>query len=369
MASGGFEYVFPAIRGVQAQREYYVSMCLLSLIPKIFLFDEEELVAELRAQRSLNRGRIPAMTRYIVENTEDYVFSALTASVDGDVRFEPMLEADADGRVGLLHIPMTAKFIINDGQHRRAAIQAALRERPELAHESISVVLFRDIGLERCQQMFADLNRYAIRPSKSLGLLYDHRDVLAQVSKLVMMKCEAFRGVVETEKSTLSLRSRKLFTLSALHSGTTALLGDRLAPEDVDDAAQLGVEFWNAVDRQIPEWGAVRRREITAGEVRRDFIHTHGVILQALGRAGYALLQARPRSWEQQIDRLATIDWTRANAKTWEGRAMIGGQVSKARRNVTLATNVLKQTLDLELTPDEHRVETAFLRGENEKAD
>mgnify|MGYP001342641817 CR=1 FL=1 len=39
-----FEYVFPSIRGVQAGREYYVSMCPLRIIPKIFLFNEEELV-------------------------------------------------------------------------------------------------------------------------------------------------------------------------------------------------------------------------------------------------------------------------------------------------------------------------------------
>ena len=39
-----FEYVFPAIRGIQAGREYYVSMCPLRLIPRIFLFDEDELI-------------------------------------------------------------------------------------------------------------------------------------------------------------------------------------------------------------------------------------------------------------------------------------------------------------------------------------
>ncbi|MGC6542571.1 DNA sulfur modification protein DndB, partial [Escherichia coli] len=47
--SPGFEYVFPAIRGIQAGREYYVTMCPLRLIPKIFVFDEEELPPEMRA--------------------------------------------------------------------------------------------------------------------------------------------------------------------------------------------------------------------------------------------------------------------------------------------------------------------------------
>jgi len=71
-----FEYVFPAIRGIQSGREFYVSMCPLRLIPKIFLFDEEELVPELRAQRTLNRARIPEIADYIVKNTGGYVPAA-----------------------------------------------------------------------------------------------------------------------------------------------------------------------------------------------------------------------------------------------------------------------------------------------------
>src|SRR5688572_591727 len=168
MNSAPFGYVFPAIRGVQAGREYYVSMCPLRLLPRIFLFNEEELVPELRAQRILNKGRLPEIVRYVLDNPSDYVFSAITASVDGEIRFAPP-EVDAASKVGQLHISMDARFIINDGQHRRAAIELAIREKPELADESIAVVFFIDKGLERCQQMFADLNRHAIRPAKSLG--------------------------------------------------------------------------------------------------------------------------------------------------------------------------------------------------------
>ena len=85
-----FEYVFPAIRGIQAGREYYVSMCPLRLIPRIFLFDEDELKLELRAQRVLNKTRIPENARYILRHPKNYTFSAVTASIDGEVRFEPI---------------------------------------------------------------------------------------------------------------------------------------------------------------------------------------------------------------------------------------------------------------------------------------
>ncbi len=357
-----FEYVFPAIRGIQAGREYFVSMCPLGLLPKLFLFDEDELAPEFRAQRRLNRARLPEMSRYVAENPESYAFSAITASVDGDVRFVPT-DPDRHEASGTLRVPMSARFVINDGQHRRAAIERALELRPELAEETIAVVFYLDPGLQRCQQLFADLNRYAIRPTRSLSLLYDHRDEHAQLVKLVILQSDFFRDLVEMEKSSLSARSRKLFTLSALYNATGSLIHD-LADRDEDDWATLVQEFWEAVADQIPDWGQVRQRKISAAEIRRDFIHSHGIVLQALGRAGNALLRNQPDRWKSGLVGLSSVDWSRSNAPLWEGRAMTGGRVSKAGNNVTLTTNVVKQALGLDLSAEERRVEEAYKRGD-----
>lgn len=141
---------------------------------------------------------------------------------------------------------MDARFIINDGQHRRAAIIEALEQRPELGHESIAVVFFLDIGQQRCQQMFADLNRHAIRPSRSLGLLYDHRNDKAQLAKLVVMKSDVFRDIVDMERSSLAKRSRKLFTLSAFHNACADLVEGQ-SSGDVNGDATLAREYWEAV--------------------------------------------------------------------------------------------------------------------------
>src|SRR5690242_14497842 len=117
-------------------------MCPLRLIPKIFLFNEEELVPELRAQRILNKARVPDISHYILENRDTYVFSAITASVDGDLRFEAIGSEGETSRVGALHVDMRARFIINDGQHRRAAVQLAIEDEPTLGDETIAVVFF-----------------------------------------------------------------------------------------------------------------------------------------------------------------------------------------------------------------------------------
>ncbi|ACL06476.1 DNA sulfur modification protein DndB [Desulfatibacillum aliphaticivorans] len=360
-----FEYIFPAIRGIQAGREFYVSMCPLRLLPKIFTFDDEELIPELRAQRVLNKARIPEMARYIISNMNDYVFSAITASIDAKVRFEALGQSGEANRVGSLHIPMDARFIINDGQHRRAAIELALREKPDLADETIAVVFFLDKGLNRCQQMFADLNRYAIRPSKSLGILYDYRDDMALLAKSVVLKSPVFKDVVEMEKSTLSPRARKLFTLSSIYFATNELL------ESIDGSQEektnMAINYWVEVAKYIKEWNLVRARKMTSAEVRREFIHSHGIALQSIGKVGNHLLRNNPANWKRTLKKIENIDWSRSNSQLWEGRCMIGGRVSKSSHNVTLTTNAIKAALSLPLSSSETRVEEAYKRGDYEK--
>lgn len=369
--TASFEYVFPSIRGTQAGREYYVSMCPLKLIPKIFLFDEEELKPELRAQRLLNRDRIPALSRYLVENKNDYVFSSITASIDGDVKFVPIGEEQESSLVGSLRVDMKSHFIINDGQHRRAAIEEALKQNPALGEETLSVVFFVDRGLNRCQQMFADLNRYAVKTSSSLSLCYDHRDAHAQVSRLVAIKSRTFSGLVDMEKSALSARSRKLFTLSAIHSANTAILsgvdlkyGEKKEGLEIDEAAAICMDFWGMVAGNIPEWGLAQESKITAGDIREEFIHSHAVVLQALGHVCNRIMDLPKEEQSIKLSGLEKVDWRRTNSKVWEGRCMSGGRITKAGHHITLTANYIKGQLGLSLSPEEQRTEEAFKRGE-----
>ena len=75
-----FVYRFPVVKGVQAKREYYIAMLPLKMIPKLFPQEDEYVLPEYRAQRKLNAARIPVISKYILENRETYVFSALAAS-------------------------------------------------------------------------------------------------------------------------------------------------------------------------------------------------------------------------------------------------------------------------------------------------
>ena len=162
------------------------------------------------------------------------------------------------------------------------------------------------------------------------------------------------------EKSSLAKRSRKLFTLSAFYNACADLVAG-LATGDLAHDADIAREFWEEVAKHFPAWGQVREGRMAASEVREGFIHSHGIALQAIGKAGNSLLTLHPKDWKQRLAALEKIDWSRGNAKVWEGRALIGGKVSKVTTNVILTTNVIKKAMGIPLTQEEKRIESASL--------
>lgn len=354
----GFNFIFPAIRGIQAEREYYITMCPLDLIPKIFLFDETPVPPEIRSQRTLSKSRIPKIADYIINNLEDYVFSSITASIDSKVTFKPLGNGKKENMMGFLIVPMDARFIINDGQHRKAAIEKALEQDPELRHETLSVVFFIDAGLKRSQQMFADLNQHPIRPTRSLTILYNHRDPKAIATLEIVKKVPIFKGLTDMEKANIPNRSIKMFTLSSIYQATMTLLGKKQADTSIKKKEkELAIKFWTKIGEVIPEWKMLVEKKVSSSELRKEYVHAHGVILAALGLVGHQLVTNHCNEWEKIVEKLGTIDWSRANAKVWEGRAMIGGRLSKADMNVKLTRNIIKTFLGLELTEDEIEIE------------
>lgn len=366
-----FEYSFSALRGRQAGREYYVVMCPLKLIPRIFIFSEEgELPPELRAQRTLNKARIPDIANYIINNKDEYLFSSLTASVDADVFFEGFqVNGEVLDDIGILKIPMTARFLINDGQHRRAAIENALKECPDLSDETISVVLYVDIGLKHSQQMFADLNKHAVRPTRSLGILYDHRDSLSNLAKTLVDEVSVFKNLTELEKTSISNRSTKLFTLSGIYQGTQELLRKNAKCKKISSLEiKIAVEYWNSVGENMLDWKLAAEKGISTYELRRDYIHAHTLVMLAIGKLGASLLSEKNKDWKKELKKLQKIDWSRKNTSIWEGRATIGGKLSKSHLCVMLTTNYLKNIFEVPLSPEENREEKKYLlRSNNER--
>jgi len=78
-------------------------------------------------------------------------------------------------------------------------------------------------------------------------------------------------------------------------------------------------------------------------------------------------LEKHPRDWKKFLKNLESVDWSRSNSSIWEGRATIGGVVSKARTNLMLTSNYLKKIFDLPLTAEEQKLEKLVKPNQKEE--
>ncbi|MSS58439.1 DNA sulfur modification protein DndB [Erysipelotrichaceae bacterium Oil+RF-744-GAM-WT-6] len=346
-----YSYHFPVVRGKQANREYYIAMVPLKMISKLFPEDEEYVPPEFRAQRKLNEGRVPVIAKYILNNRDSYVFSALASSIDGDFSFE---SDNNSSDTGMLNVSMDARFLINDGQHRKAAIIEALKEDQSLGEETIPIVFFEDKGLARSQQIFTDLNKNAVKTSNSISELYDSRDSLAVVTRKVIQSIEFLNSYTDKEKDNLGKYSSNIFTLNTFYSANNYALGKK----DAAPADELFLKrFWSLVVEHMPQWQEIMKKEVSKVEIREKYIVTQGVVIQALGLLANSLKNVKADEMENYLIGLETINWKRS-ARIWLMRAVgQNGRIITNKKAVSLISNQIKKSIGIPLSSKESKLE------------
>lgn len=208
--------------------------------------------------------------------------------------------------------------------------------------------------------MFADLNKYAIRPSPSLSALYDHRDISSNLARYLAMSVEPFVGLTEMEKSSISTLSNKLFTLSSIKQATRALLGRDPKEDDFDESTQIAALYWQTTFQMMPDWQLAVKKEVSPAQLRQDYVHAHGIGLQALGLLGRSLLEMYPNCWQEKMLELKNFNWRKSNPELIT-RAMQHGKLSKSSTAIQLTCNALKAALSLPLTPEEQELEAQMV--------
>lgn len=345
-----FVYRFPAVRGIQAKREYFIAMVPLKMLPKLFPSEEEYVAPEYRAQRKLNEARVPVISKYITENLDSYVFSALAASIDGEFNFVSVNNSD----LGMLEVSMDAVFLINDGQHRKAAIERALGEEAALSDETISIVFYSDKGLERSQQIFTDLNKNAVKTSNSISELYDSRDEIAVITRQVIKKIEFLNNYTDKEKDILGKYSSNLFTLNTFYMANKQALGRDGVKKD---SYSFLLDYWRLVCVNMMPWEELSDRTITKVDLRENYIATQGIVIQALGRVGNYFYLNPQINMNDVITGLRSVNWNRT-APVWHNRAIrSNGRIITNKKAVILISNVIKQELHIQLSPIEQDME------------
>src|SRR5207253_1877039 len=135
-------------------------------------------------------------------------------------------------------------------------------------------LLFPYESRARVQQMFSDLNRFVVKTSKSLDILFDKRDPLSLVTLDVCERVAVFKGMVDKDAVSLPVRSPKLFSLAALYDANEELLRPLTAKEESShsELVSVAVDYWSSVAKAIPDWTKVKNNDLKALELRQESI-------------------------------------------------------------------------------------------------
>lgn len=352
-----FCYRFPAVKGLQAGKAYYIAMIPLRLLGRLFGNDDEYVPPEYRAQRRLNTARIPVIKDYILDNRDSYVFSALAAAIDGEHEF---VASDGSGDLGILEVSMDARFMIVDGQHRKASIIEAIGEDESLSTETISVVLYEDKGLEHSQQMFTDLNKHAVKTSNSIAELYDSRDALAVITRRVISEIDFFNQYTDKEKDILGKFSSNFFTLNTFYKANKKILK---RAECDDSTEEFLKRYWSAIATYIVPWNELSNKVLSKVDLREQYIVTQAIIIQALGVLGNYYFTHSEVDLEQSVSKIANVDWLRS-ADCWKDRVIrANGKIINSTDAARLACNVIKMVIGIPLDNEDQSYEDKFIKG------
>ncbi len=292
----------PAIRGEIGSTVYYNANLTFEQVSEIVKRVDSELHTSTslkeEIQRSLSNNYIK-IKQYILDHSDHFFNSLVLAVYDGqpewtEIRYE--LEEEWFHNVGVLSLNGEEKIFPVDGQHRVEGIKAALREKPELALETISVILIghknTPEGMEKSRRIFSTLNRYAkpVRLGDIIAL--DEDDVVAIVTRMLLESYPLFmedRIKASNSKSIPPTDKKAFTTLMTLYECHLELYkyykynGDisngrlrddlRKRPDDevINGFQEFLMDFWNAFKSIFPEVEAFKRDESSnAAECYRD---------------------------------------------------------------------------------------------------
>ena len=350
-AAAELTYTFPAVKGIQARREYYIAQVPFKYLVRFFKFADETLSADERAQRKVNQKHAKDIADYVTMNRDDYVLPSITASVNSAMMFESASVNGLADRLGILHIPLDATILVNDGQHRLSSATDFMKVDPSLGDETISVVFYYDEGLQRSQQMFADLNANLSKPSSAINMLYDLRnpfnafvvDALASFTKL--------NELVDKEQTTIGAKSTKVWSLVHWKKFCQKLLGlnDKgfaaLEPEQVAEATHKVTTTISGLLDHLPTWGQVANGDITPEDLRKEHVSGYAVYLESVA---VALAGVDTEDLTAAIEQIATLDASK-DADHWQGRCVAAGRMDKSVDAVRVTAALMRQTAQVPL--------------------
>lgn len=279
--------VIPAICGKLGNTKFYeTTMKVRDLVANVRPPSEIDGWAnvniEERMQREPDTKRIlTQLAPYIAKNADRFFGSVIVLIYKGDIAFESILDFGSKipaaykqnaQRIGFVTIDGGA-LIMLDGQHRLLALDLVQKGKvvgpaaDDIDNDEVCVIFIEYEGDVKTRRIFNTVNRYAKQTSRGENIITSEDDGYAIVTRRLLRddyplaSRENAEGkmepVVDWKNNTLTRRSLRLTTLSAVNDSVSLILRakgvdklniqERPSDEELDTYLAYAVEVWDAL--------------------------------------------------------------------------------------------------------------------------
>jgi DNA sulfur modification protein DndB len=312
----------PALKAKMGDWQYYTTVMKLGKIARECRLAEEihpnkdldELI-----QRAIQDRVAKEMVPYLLNESQRFYGALVVAVYGGDPEFSPVSVADGHHLIddkdksssygfGLLRFDGSQTYYALDGQHRLKSIQEAIRQKPELAMEEITVIILKHEttkdGLERTRRLFSTLNRRAKPTSAGMNIAIDEDDSIAIITRRLVKENKIFEKLVASKLGSKQISPNKsddpfITTLSGLYEVNEVLLSAydgglevdskfkqfRPNNDDLDSYYTYLERIWTKILSECPGFDAVLAGKKKPGDIRKRTDDDNHPIVDESGKA------------------------------------------------------------------------------------
>jgi DGQHR domain-containing protein len=305
---------------------------LQSADPKNHKSNAEELM-----NRPLIHTHVNEIAKYLLE-TDSYILPSFIFNSSTLIK----VFAFGTGAVkfGYAVLPTNVDLYVTDGQHRLKAIEKAVKERPELLNDSVTVLVVQEEDIDQIHQDFADCAKNKPIPPAMLAA-FDVSNVLSKLTRQLSKDLVIFQGRIDKISKTLGKDPNYLFTMNQLRIGMAEFLfgssrkqvieartnqqkGDyRILLEKAKtfyiDFAQIN-DTWKLLLQPTSQ-----TVNLDLYALRQERIDFNTVGLQIISRVAHLIFFANEFSEEQRnllVNALASLDYRR-DSGFWDNSVII----------------------------------------------
>lgn len=344
--------LIPALKAKVGDWNYYICVMKYAQIAKECSF-AYELGGNPKLNELLQRGiteRTQGIVDYLIRSEHRFLGSLIVAAWGGHPQYIPvkMDETDdlthgLDSGFGILTFDGSQQYFALDGQHRLKAIKEAIKRKPELGNEDISVILVSHFnteeGKERTRRLFSNINKNAKATSSTENIILDEDDACAVINRRLVNEHEKFSqdGVVaiyrkQAENGELSVATsvsnsdkRAIISLKQLYEIVKSLrvqspiedYDPAIRPSDdileesytiisarVEKLFKVCGDVYSLIDK--PDIRIYRKNKLNP---EKEHAFLKGIIQRTVAEVISGLVKEGSLTWEECFIKLSQLNW------------------------------------------------------------